>query len=126
MQTNFADMVGTTESLIAAGILAGAAQAELTSELDSLTPALNEAAGTEADASAFAGTGFPDICGWIESGTGEANVASNGPISTFFGSCITPEPVNASAKCMTTSSLTCVDPEAMTASANYTVHFGCR
>ncbi len=98
MQTNFADIVGATEPLIAAGILAGAAQAELTSELDSLTPALNEAASLEAEVSAFAGTGFPDICGWIQSAPAEANVASSGPISTFFGSCITQEPVNTSAK----------------------------
>jgi hypothetical protein len=97
MQTNFADMVGATEPLIAAGILAGAAQAELTYELDSLTPGLNEATGPEAEASAFAGTGFPDICGWVQSGPAEASVASAGPISTFFGSCVTQEPVAASA-----------------------------
>ncbi|MBT5435309.1 MAG: hypothetical protein HOI34_15245 [Rhodospirillaceae bacterium] len=96
MQTNFADMVGTTESLIAGHILAAAAHAEVVSELDSLTPALNEAAGPKTDASAFAGTGYIDICGWIQNESDQVSAASGGPISTFFGSCITQEPMAAS------------------------------
>ncbi len=135
MQTRFEDMVGAAQPVIAGRILADTAHAALSCELDGLTPALNAAAGPQADASGFAGTGYIDICGWIQNEPAEANVASAQPLSVTSSSCVDPVGMHVSSRAMADTASSgpistifgsCITQEAMNASAKSTIHFGCQ